>query len=143
VAGHLLRDFQPAAILQIIRDAGCPETVAADVGGNAGRPRPAPDHFVDIRLVQTLALQFFFAPGAKERSAAIGADAGRLQILLQIFFEVVVTGDLVHLAAFFVQPQPAAPFLDVITAQCELNLLDSLWGLSSYARPRATVLSRP
>ena len=52
VAGHLLGDFQPSAVLQVGGDAGGPEGVAAHFGFNAGFFCPALDHAVDVGLGQ-------------------------------------------------------------------------------------------
>jgi hypothetical protein len=50
VAGHLLRDFELAAVAQILRDPGRAEGVATRLGGDAGVGRAPTDHAVDVRL---------------------------------------------------------------------------------------------
>jgi len=52
VVGHPRRLLQRAAVFQIRRDAGRPETVIAELGGDAGRRRPPPDHRVGVGLGQ-------------------------------------------------------------------------------------------
>ena len=50
----------------------------------------------------------------EEGSGRLGRQAGGVQPLIQKLFEVVVAGELVDLAAFFVEPHPAAALLDVV-----------------------------
>jgi hypothetical protein len=50
VAGHLLRHFQLAAVLQICRDAGGAEAVATDFRFDAGGDSAALNHHVDVGL---------------------------------------------------------------------------------------------
>jgi UDP-3-O-acyl-N-acetylglucosamine deacetylase len=45
VRGHLLGMLEQAAVLQIDRDAGRAERVAAELGGDAGRRGAAPDQW--------------------------------------------------------------------------------------------------
>ena len=48
MVGHLLRDFQLAAIAQVLRDAGGAENVAANFCLNAGLLGPPSNHSPDI-----------------------------------------------------------------------------------------------
>jgi len=50
VPGHLLRDFELAAILQVRRDARCPEAVAGDLRPDPGSNGAALDHGIDVLL---------------------------------------------------------------------------------------------
>ena len=52
MVGHLLRHFQPAAVLQIRRDASGSKGVIADFRFDAGGHSPAPDHPVGVLLVK-------------------------------------------------------------------------------------------
>lgn len=52
----------------------------------------------------------------KSGPVEIAANAGGGEVRVQILFEVVVTGDLVLLAAFFMEPDMAAPPLDEVVA---------------------------
>jgi hypothetical protein len=65
MAGHLLRDLEPAAVLQIVRDSGRPKAMTADLGLNSRLPAASPDHFMNIGLVQSRGLQLSLTPGAK------------------------------------------------------------------------------
>src|ERR1700677_3760026 len=49
---HLRRLFQRAAVFQIGRDSGCPETVVAQPGRNAGRRRTSADNGIRVPLGQ-------------------------------------------------------------------------------------------
>jgi len=50
VIGHLLRDFELAAVAQIFRDAGRAERVATDLRLDAGVGRAPTDHAVHVGL---------------------------------------------------------------------------------------------
>jgi len=52
VAGHLLGDFELAAVLQVGGYAGCTEAVATDFGGDAGSQSPPLNHHVHVGLRQ-------------------------------------------------------------------------------------------
>ena len=84
MSGHLLRDFQPAAVLQIVRDAGRSKAMATNLGPNTGLPATPPDHLMHIGLVQGRGLQLFLAPGAEQRKAALSCQAGGGEVLLQV-----------------------------------------------------------
>jgi hypothetical protein len=113
MSGHLLGDFQLAAILQISRDAGGAKGVAADFGLDSGRERPPADHPPHIGLEQGIAGQLAgpAALRAEESAFPIVGNAGSGDVLLQIPVEIVVRGHLVLLAALFVEPHPAPPAL--------------------------------
>ena len=50
MVGHLLGHLEPPAVAQVLRDAGSPEGVAANLSGHAGGLGPSPDHPIDVRL---------------------------------------------------------------------------------------------
>lgn len=50
MVGHLLGDFELAAVAQVLRDARRPKRVAADLRGDRGGLRAPPNHPVDIGL---------------------------------------------------------------------------------------------
>jgi hypothetical protein len=99
--GHLLRDLQPAAVLEIRCDSGRAEGVASDLGLDPGRKRSPTDHSPDIGLKQGIAGQLSRAPPNRGRpniavtrgnlspghlfvgeeelgSGRLGAEAGRI-----------------------------------------------------------------
>ena len=80
MTSHLLGDFQPAAVLEVIGDASGSETVAADLGANPGRGRTPPNHLVDIRFGSGTGREYPFAPGAKERPLTVVPNPSRLQV---------------------------------------------------------------
>jgi hypothetical protein len=55
VVCHRRSFFEGAAILEIGRDPGCPETVVAELGCNAGRCGAPADHRIGVRLRQRCA----------------------------------------------------------------------------------------
>ena len=114
--GHLLGDLQAPAVLEVGRDAGGAEGVAADLGLNSGRGRPAADHPPHIRLLHGLdsELARAAARGAKQRTFPVLPDAGRRDILMEVLVKVVVRGHGVLLAALLMQAHPAAALLDVV-----------------------------
>ncbi|HUE02881.1 MAG TPA: hypothetical protein VMR62_25160 [Bryobacteraceae bacterium] len=112
--GHLLRNFQLAAILEVRRDTGRSEAVATDPRRDVGSDGAALDHRLDIPLRQRIAAgQLALAHRGKEGSAWLGGQIRRHEPFIEELFEVVVAGELVHPAAFFVEPHPATAFLDV------------------------------
>ena len=121
MGGHLLGEFELAAVFEVIGDAGGAKTVIAGLAADAGLAQTAADHAVRARLIEGPALQRPAAPSAEERSLAVAGDAGRGQVLIEKLFEGVMTRQFVHLAALFLQAQPAAPSLNVIVFDAELD----------------------
>ena len=73
VAGHLLRNFELAAVRKVGGDAGGPEAVATDLGLDAGGNRPALNHHVCIRLGERQPVGQFSVPhGREEGSGRVG-----------------------------------------------------------------------
>jgi hypothetical protein len=60
--GHMLGNLKPASVLEIVRDPGCPEGVAADFGPDAGLAGPPADHPPYVGLDQGIAGQLAGAP---------------------------------------------------------------------------------
>jgi hypothetical protein len=114
MCGHLLGDFQLAAVLEIGRDAGSAEGVTADLCFYPGLGSSPANHSPHIGLQHGTVGQLAAAPpaGAEERPFPILGDAGRRDILLQVEVEIVVGWHLVLLAAFLVEPHPSAPSLN-------------------------------
>ena len=50
----------------------------------------------------------------EEGSSGFRGQLGPIEPLIQKLFEIVVAGKLVDLAAFFMEPDPAAAFLNVV-----------------------------
>jgi hypothetical protein len=112
---HLLRDFDAPAVFQIGRDAGGAKGVVADLGADAGRGRPAADHAIGIHLRKRPRRQLPRVPvhGLEQKGFGIVRQAGFPYILVEVLIELVMAGQLVHFAAFFVQPDPGPPPLHV------------------------------
>jgi len=84
--------------------------VTAELGGDAGRVRPALDHAVNVRLRQCPISEPSGAPIGRAEQEAFGfpRDAGRMDIGIEPFLQRVVGGHLVFLAALFMQAHPPA-----------------------------------
>ena len=82
VASHLLCNLQPAAVLQVVRDPGRPEAVAANLRLDSRLPATPPDHLMNIGLVQGSGLELALTPGAKQRGAALSCQAGGGEVFL-------------------------------------------------------------
>lgn len=113
--GHLLGDFELAAVFQIRGNSGCTKRAASDQGLDAGARRAAPDHQIHLGLAHTPFRKLLrLAPGrAEEGSAFVAGDAGGLDVGRRVFFELVMRRHLVALASLLVQPDPPAAGLEV------------------------------
>jgi hypothetical protein len=69
VAGHLLRDFELTAILQVRRDPGSAEAVATDLRPNSRRKRPALNHHVHVRFGQRSPAAELAMPHGREQGS--------------------------------------------------------------------------
>jgi hypothetical protein len=123
VAGHLLRHFDPSPALEISGDPGCPKGVVADLCLDADICGSFADHPIRIHLGQRPTRQFPGVPidGAKEQALGIFRQAGFVQVLVQVLVELVMTRQLVHLAALLPQTDPGATPLDVHVLDAHLN----------------------
>src|SRR5271167_545228 len=63
VVGHLLRDFQLAAVPKVLGNAGSAEGMAADRGRDAGGERAAADHAPHVHRLHRLIGEFPCAAG--------------------------------------------------------------------------------
>ena len=61
------------------------------------------------------------AGSAEEIAVDVIGDAGRFDIIVQTLIETMMAGNVVLLAAFFVQAHPTAAPLDKIVADLHLN----------------------
>ena len=100
--------FERAAVLEISGDPRSPETVVAELGGDAGGSRTPTDHCIGVRLWQRPACQLVGAAPdrAEQRLLGIIPQACTVEIRCQVFLEVVVARHRVPLAAFLPQPHP-------------------------------------
>ena len=110
VVGHLLGDFEFAAIAEVFGDAGDAEVVAADLGFDAGAGGAAADHAVDVGLGHGPACEASGGAqgGGEEPGLGIwgqGRGKGR-GVVLEVGLELVVAGHLVVLAALLAEPDP-------------------------------------
>src|SRR5262249_43339067 len=115
VRGHLLRDLQLSAALQIRRDPRGAERVATDESLDARARRAPADHEIHFRLRHApLGELLRFAPRRPEEgSALLVLDASSFDVSGNIFFEVVMRRHLVALAALLMQPYPPAAILKI------------------------------
>src|ERR1700685_1642059 len=120
---HLLRELTATAIAQILCDSRRTEGVIADSGLDPRRDRPPANHSIDIRLGEGIGRQ---PPGPATRAAekvalAVLGYPRSGNIGIQVDLEVVVTGHLMPLAAFLVQPDPPPTPLRVVVLDPHLD----------------------
>ena len=76
MAGHLLGDFELAAVLEVGSDAGGAEGVVADFRRNAGSDGAPSDHLVNLGLRNRLADGELAMPhGGEEGSGGLASEA--------------------------------------------------------------------
>jgi hypothetical protein len=97
--------------------------VFPDPGLDAGAARPPLDHAVDVLLPHGLAGELPVLAGRRleQRRVRISRDAGGADLFVEVLLQIVVTRNLMLLAAFFVQPDPAAVSLHEIIAHSPLE----------------------
>jgi hypothetical protein len=90
---------------------------------DAGRFRAPADDAVGVLLEEGIGGKVTgpATGGAEEIAVDVIGDAGRFDILVQTLIETVVTGNVVLLAAFLMQPHPTAAPLHKIVANLHLN----------------------
>ena len=96
--------FEFTAVRQIRGDAGRAEGMIANPRFNAGRFRAPPDDAVGVLLKEGIGgkLASLAAGGAEEIAVDVVGDVGRFDIIVQTLVEMMMTGNVVLLAAFFV-----------------------------------------
>jgi hypothetical protein len=104
MVSDLLRHFQLAAVLQILRYAGRAEGMIANPRFDSGRFRTPADDAVGVLLEEGIASQpaGFAAGAAKEKAVDVIGDPGRSDIIVQTLIETMMAGNIMLLAAFFV-----------------------------------------
>ena len=123
MVGDLLRHFQLAAVLQIGRDAGRPEGMIANPRFDAGRFRAPADDAVGVLLEKGIGCKLagLAAGSAEEIAVDVIGDAGRFDVIVQTLIEAMMTGNVVLLAAFFVQAHPTTTPLNEIVPNLHLK----------------------
>ena len=81
MGGHLLGQFELAAVFEVIGDAGGAKTVIAGLAADAGLAETAADHAMRARLIEGPALQRSAPPSTEKRPFRVAGDAGGCQIL--------------------------------------------------------------
>ena len=116
VRRHGLSILQSAAGFKIGGDAGGAEGMAADLDGNAKFGRSSLDHAPGVDAVHwRVGQRAGAANGRAEQGSLAGvAETGRLDISVEIGFEIVMRGHFMALAAFLMQPHPPALALGVV-----------------------------
>ena len=111
MVGHLLGDFELAAVAQVFGDAGGPEAVATDFGLDAGvawRGAGSSDTHQDCPMGRAVRCPDETFRGGEEPGLGVGG-AGRAEgrgVVVKVGFELVVAGHLMMFAALLVQPHP-------------------------------------
>jgi len=105
VAGELLRELQCAFVRQVVRYARRPECVTAYLLADTGIVRAALHHADRIVTVHRMARQLprSFLCGSEEGSLLLFGYAHCLDVLVQIFYQIMMGEHLMELAALFVQ----------------------------------------
>lgn len=108
--GHLLGNFEFAAVLEIRGDAGCAEGVTADPGFDAGFFGAPLNHAVYVRAPHRMLCEQagLSERRTEERTCFLCGDTRRFDVLIQIVFEVVMARHLVELAVFLLKAHPPA-----------------------------------
>ncbi len=116
MAGHALRDLDAPAVRQVVRDPGRAERVTAYRGFDAGVRSAAAHHVPDILARHPPRPELFGFPDrdAEQRPLGIAGDAGLGDVGVQVGFQLVMAGHLMHLAVFLVEAEPPALFLGEI-----------------------------
>ncbi len=123
VRSHGLGPFQGTTSIQVGRDAGRAEGMAAHLDERAEVGGAALDHAPSVHPVHRLLGQCAGAAGggAEEGSLAGIADAGCIYISIKIGFQTVMRRHLVPLAAFLVQADSPALALGVVVLDAHGN----------------------
>ena len=105
-----LRLFDRAAILKVSGNAGRAERMATGPSRQADASRPTADHVPHVTAVHALFGKPASSTGGRteQRRLLFTGGPGGQQVGVEIFFGNVMRRNLVVLAAFFMQPQPAA-----------------------------------
>src|SRR5688572_20440830 len=99
--------FERAAVVQVRRDAGGPERVAANCRRQTGVAGSPLDHRQDFAAADPPVRQLAMSiERSEEGSALLTRDAGRGDVRIEVLFRAVMCRHLVELAALLVQPQP-------------------------------------
>ncbi len=123
VVGEVLHHFKLAAVLQVRGDAGRAEGMVPDPGLEACGGRAALDHAIGVLLPQGVSGERAGLAGRRpeQRAIRVAGDPGRPDVVIEQLRQIVVTGNLVFFAAFFVQADPATPSLHEIVAHVHLE----------------------
>ena len=109
VGGDGLGVLDTAAVEQVGGDAGGPEGVAVGRNAQFGPSHPSLDHAEDIHAAHAVPAEASVLPHrAPQRGTLFIADPSHLEVGIQILLGIVGGGDLVGLAALFVEAQPPA-----------------------------------
>ena len=108
MVGDRLGVLQQALVFEVGGDAGRAEGMVAGVGAETGHQHLALDHPVGVLLIHPPGQAGLAAGRAEQKAVRVVGDAGGGDILVEIFFQRVMAGHLVLLAALFMQPDPAA-----------------------------------
>lgn len=116
VRGDVGRRFQGAAILQVNGDPGGAKAVVGNAALDAGRFGAALDDTEGVHTAHALSGELVgaAASGSEEGSFGVLLQAGRCDVGVEVLLGLVMAGDFMELAAFFVEPQPAAFALGIV-----------------------------
>jgi len=113
VPGHALRDLDAPAVRQVVRNSRGAEGVAAYRRCNSRIDGTAAHHVPDIRARHRPRPELIFLAkrGPEQRPLAIIRDTRRLDVGVEIFFQLVMAGQFIDFAVFLAEAEPPAFFL--------------------------------
>ena len=116
------RDLEVAAVSEVLGDPGAAEAVGADLGGESRLSGAALDHLERTQARHRPVLEGIAPPGLaapEEGPAAVFADAGGLEVGVDVFLGRMVGGDDVVPPALLVEPEERARTLGVVVGDPE------------------------
>jgi hypothetical protein len=118
---HGLSIFQSAASLEIGGDASGAEGMTADADSRAEIGGAALDHAPGVDAVHRVFRQRVGPAnsGAEQGGLAVVADAGGLDVGVQVRFEIMMRRHLMTLAAFLMQTDPPALALGIVVLDAQ------------------------
>ena len=107
MVGDSLGVLQHSAVLEIGCDAGRSERVAADGRWQANLPSTSLDHRENFQAMNAASAELAMSvEGSKEGSVTVAFDQSGVEVRIDVFLGLVVSRNVVELAAFFVESEP-------------------------------------
>src|SRR5689334_4976820 len=113
--GHLLRLFHSPTIREVNCDASGAEGMIANSSLKPSSDRTPPNHIPSVSSVEGFFRQLLFSPRSCAEKGRLRRffQIGRLDVFMEIPFEIVMAGHLVLFAAFLSESNPPPPPLRI------------------------------